>query len=132
MRLRYLQNCVISSSPGEEKDLGNTMADTVVDSMRDGGTMRFRIPASAANVNVQHSQVALAGYVSLRAVSADPTLAPVELTVRRNSPSGDAWPLTPLDGKAAHLQMSTSGLTALYVSNPGAVDMMLTVSMCGD
>lgn len=132
MRLRYLQNCALSTTAADEKDLGNSMADTIVDTLGDGGTLRFRIPANTTNVNVQHPQVTTAGYVYLRAVAADPTLAPVELTVKRNGTGGDAWPLTPLDGKQAHMQMSTSGLTALYVSNPGVVDMMVTVAMAGD
>lgn len=94
--------------------------------------MTFLIPANAVNTNVQHPQVATGKFLFLRGFAADPNQPPVEMTVRRNSTGGDAWPLTPIDGLESILVLATSGLTALYVSNPTATPMRLTVGMTGD
>jgi hypothetical protein len=132
IRIRFRQGVAVSSSIAEEKDLGNSESQIVVDTLGEGGAMRFTIPASAVDLNVQHPQVATAKYLYLRAVSKDPANPPVELMVKRNGSGNTAWPLTPVDGKEAVMQVSTSGLTSLLVSNPGSVAMDLTVAMAGD
>ena len=132
MRIRYEIQMGVSSTTAEEKDLGNQNPSAVVDTYREGGTMRFRIPANTLLVNVHHPQVAAGSFVYLRACATDPLDTPAELLVRRNSTGAEAWPLTAIDGKEAHLLMSTSGLTALFVSNPGSVSMDVVATVCGD
>jgi len=132
MRIRYEINLGISSSTAEERDLGNQSPSATVDTSREGGAMRFRIPAGALLVNVHHPAVASGSFVYLRALPTDPTQNPVELQLRKNSTTGEVWPLAPIDGREAHFLASTSGLTALYVSNPGAVDMDVIAAVCGD
>jgi hypothetical protein len=132
IRVRFKQSVTVSSTSAEERDLGNSESLIVVDTLGEGGAMRFTIPASAVDLNVQHPQVATAKYLYLKAVAKDPTNTPVELLVKRNGSGNTAWPLTPVDGKEAVMQLSTSGLTSLLVSNPGSIAMDLTVAMAGD
>jgi hypothetical protein len=132
MRFRYALTVAISSTSAEERDLGNNQAEVVVDTIAEGGTQEFTVPASTTNAPVQHPQLAAGKFVYLRTRAVDPNATPVEITVKKNSTSGEAWNITPLDGKEGHFLISTSGLTALYLSNPGLVAMKVTVAACGD
>lgn len=132
IRLRYSLKVGVSSTDAEDKDLCNQDTELLIDTLGEGGSLKFKIPATTSDVLVQHPAVASAKFVYLKATAKDPTQTAVEMTVKRNSTGGEAWPLTPIDGKAAHLLLSTSGLTALYVSNPGAVDMEIIVAVAGD
>lgn len=132
MRLRYAVSIAISSTSAEERDLGNNEAEVKVDTIPEGGVQVVRLPASTTNAQVQHPQLAAGKFLYLRTCAEDPNATPVEITVRKNSTGGEAWNITPLDGKEGHFLVSTSGITALYLSNPGSVAMRVTIGACGD
>lgn len=132
MRLRFRQAVMCSTTSAEERDLGNRELDIIVDTLSEGGVMRFKLVAGVLNQNLQHPQVATAAYLFVCTAPVDPNATPGTINLRRNSPSGEEWPVAPVDGKEGCFQMSTSGLTALYASNPGTVDMFVTVGMAGD
>lgn len=132
IRLRYRLTVGMSSTDAEDKDLCNQDTEALIDTLGEGGSIKFTIPATTSDRLVQHPAVASAKFVYLRTSSKDPTQPPAEMTVKRNSTAGEAWPITPVDGKVGHFLLSTSGLTALYVSNPGAVDMEIIAAVAGD
>jgi hypothetical protein len=123
----------ISSTNAEEKDLGNGAFEAVTDDFGEGGTRKFTLVATAADVPLSLGNVAVGRFFAIRTNSKDPTLDPVEITVKRNTVGNEALPVTPMDStKEGHLLMSTSGLTALFASNPGTVDMEVTLFVSGD
>jgi hypothetical protein len=63
----------------------------------------------------------------------DPTDEPCELIVHLNAAASQDIPLKPLsETQEGMMMMTTSGLSSLYVSNPGTVAMELRVVAAGD
>lgn len=133
VRTRYRLGVFISSSSAEERDLANLDTEVVSDDFGEGGVRKFTLISTASDVQVDIGNIATGRFLAIRTNSADPTLDPVEVEVKRNSTGGEIWPITPMDStREGHLLTSTSGLTALFMSNPGAVDMEITVYTAGD
>lgn len=132
MRLRYTQQTALSSTTAEDRDIGNVECEAVVDSLNEGGGMEFTLAAGVTNQNIQHAQVASAKYLSLRTRAVDPNQTPGDITVKLNDTGATPITVSPLDGKQGHMQLATSGVTALYASNPGSVPMRVYVAMAGD
>ncbi len=133
VRIRYHINIQISSTTAEEKDLANASLEVVTDSFGEGGVRKFTVIAGATDLQIGLDNVANTQFLAIRTNSKDPTLDPVQLSVKRNTTGNEAIPITPMPTtKEGHLLISTTGLTALFVSNAGAVDMELTAYNCGD
>lgn len=133
VRIRYRVEVVISSSSAEEKDLGNLKYEVVNDEQNEGGTWKTTLAAAAVNTQLQLGNVASAKFVMIRTASKDPTLSPVPVFVRLNSPSGEQIEVTPVGAAKEGIQVLTSGgITALYASNPGSVAMDVIVAAAGD
>jgi hypothetical protein len=134
-RVRYRVAVGISSNPdNEERDLGNVVAEVVADGINDGGTWQNKLAPNATDVLVQLTQVASARFVMIRAFSDDPNVLPVDITFKKQSTGGEAWTLSPLpSSKEAHFLLCTTGITALYLSNPSStVTMRVIIAMAGD
>ena len=133
VRIRYKMEVGISSTSAEDKDLGNGIYEAVTDDFGEGGVRKFTLAASTTDLALDVGNVATARFVAIRSNAKDPTQNPVEITVKRNTVGNEAIPVTPMDStKEGHFLLSTSGLTALFASNAGAVDMELTVFLSGD
>lgn len=134
-RTRYRVAVAISSNPdNEEKDLGNTVAEVVDDSLDDGGTWQSVLAISATDVLVQLPQVTTARFIYLRAFANDPNQLPSPITLKKNSTGGEPWTVSPLPAsKEAQFLIATDGVTALYLSNPSStVPMRVIIVMAGD
>jgi len=133
IRLRYNMDIGISSSSLEQKDLGNARFEAVTDGFGEGGTRKFTLAASATDVPLDLGNVATARFIAISTNAKDPTMDPVEITVVTNVITDKPMPVTPMDNtKQGHLMMSTSGLTALWATNPGTVDMEVVLFVGGD
>jgi CO dehydrogenase/acetyl-CoA synthase gamma subunit (corrinoid Fe-S protein) len=134
VRIRYSTKVQVSSDPTtESKDLGNLNYEVVSDGLGEGGARKFTLAAAASDEPLNMGNVAAASFLFIKTNAKNDLDTPVEITVKRNTVGNEAIPITPLTTtKQGHFLLSTSGLTALFASNPGAVDMELTVAVAGD
>jgi hypothetical protein len=134
VRLRYKIEITCSSTTAEEKDLGNLKSEVVTDVCNEGGTWKTTLAGGATDIQIPLDSIAAAKFLFIRATSKDPNLAPVQVTIKRNSNSAEAINIVPFsDVKEGHLLLSTSGLTAIYATNSsGTVVMDLTIVAIGD
>ena len=62
-----------------------------------------------------------------------PNQVPNEVRIRRNLITNEQIPIVPLpDSKEGHFLLSTDSISALFASNPGSVDMEMTIIAVGD
>lgn len=133
VRIRYKMEIGISSTSAEDKDLGNGVYEAVTDDFGEGGVRKFTLAASTTDLPLDIGNVATGRFVAIRTNAKDPTQNPVEISVKRNTTGNEDIPVTPMDStKEGHFLVSTSGLTALFATNAGVVDMELTVFVSGD
>jgi len=134
VRLRYSAKVQISSrTDPEDKDLGNLSYENVTDSNGEGGSRKFTLAAGDSDIAIDLGNVTTPNFVFIRSSAKDPLDTPSEITVKRNTIGNEEIPITPISGtKTGWLLLSTSGLTALFASNPGSVDMELIVAVSGD
>lgn len=134
VRARYQLEVGISSTTAEDRDLGNHLWETVTDTQADGGSRRTTLAAGATDVELSMCEVGVARVVALRTVAVDPNQTPEEITVKRNTVGNEAIEVGPPTGsKEGYLLLtSQTGITALFASNPGTVDMYVTVVAAGD
>jgi hypothetical protein len=133
VRVRYKIEVAISSTSAEEKDLGNVKWEIVTDKQGEGGGWKTLIAAGATDIQIPIDSIADVRLLVLRTTVKDPNQAPSDILIRRNLITAEQIQITPLqDIKEGHFLLSTEGLTALFASNPGAVDMEMTILACGD
>lgn len=133
VRVHYKIEVAISSTPNEEKDLGNVKWEVISDGVGEGGGWKTTLAAAASNVEIPLDSIAAARMLVIRTNSKDPLNLPNEIRIRRNTISNEEIAIVPLPyATEGHFLISTSGLTALFASNPGSVDMEITLFVCGD
>ena len=133
VRIRYKIEATVSSTEAEEKDLGNSKYEVVTDDLGEGGTRKTFLPAGATDVSLDMGNVADAKLVILRTNARDPTEAPSQIDVKRNTVGNEIISIVPLGTEPeGHFLLSTSGLTGLFASNPGTVDMEVILTVIGD
>jgi hypothetical protein len=133
VRVRLRIDAAISSTSVEEKDLGNKHYEIVADSQNEGGTWKTRVPAGAVDLNVTLRDVTTGRLLVAATNTVDPNASPGSITLKRNNIAAEAIEIAPMSGtKQGLLALTTNGLTAVFVSNPGTVDMEITFSVAGD
>ena len=133
VRTRYRVEASVSSTTAEEKDLGNLKMEQACDSQADGGSRKNVIVAAATDVDVTPRQLATTRMLVIRTAAKNPNDTPATINLKKNSALGEVWAIVPLSGtREGYFVTTTDSVTALYVSNPGAVDMEVTVMAAGD
>lgn len=133
VRVHYKIEVAISSTPNEEKDLGNVKWEVVVDGIGEGGGWKTTLAAGAVNIQLPLDSIAAAKMLVIRTNAKDPLNTPGTVNIRRDLIGAEEIGIVPLpNATEGHFLLSTSGLTALFASNPGTVDMELTILVCGD
>lgn len=132
VRVRYAVAASVSSTSAEEKDLGNVKFEVVTDAETKGGSWKTVLLASAADVQLHLDTITTVQLLVIRTNAVDPNESPVGITIKRNSTGGETILIKPVgDAKEGIMILSTDGLTSLYASNPGSVDMNLTITAVG-
>jgi non-homologous end joining protein Ku len=133
VRVRYKLEIAISSTQAEEKDLGNGKYEIVVDSQGEGGSWKLTLPAGAVNVPIQLGNVTTAKFLVIRTTPKNPNATPSVVKFRRETVVGEEINVQSLTtSKEGYLMLTTDSLTALFASNPGTVEMDLTLFVAGD
>lgn len=133
LRVRTKIQVAISSSEQEERDLGYPLIDAVNDALGEGGTLKAHVAAGATLLQLPLGVVANGKFLFLRTEARDANETPVDLAFRKNSTTGEVITVSPMgDSGYGVLLLSTTGITALYVSNAGAVNMDVIYSIAGD
>ena len=132
VRLRFKVEVAVSSTTAEDRDLGNISAELVCDSQGEGGSWKTKVVAGASDVQIQLPNVASATFLFLKTTAVSANDTPVSLTFKRETVGGEAFVVAPLSSTREGFWLATSGLTALYCSNAGAVDMEVIVFTAGD
>ena len=132
VRVRYSVQCAVSSTPAEERDLGNTNWQIVTDQEMKGGTWKTVLPAGSAGVQIQIDNISTIQLLIIRTVANNQNQQPGGIIVNINTPTGPQLLIQPLgDAQEGHMLVSTDGVTALFASNPSTVDMAMTVIAAG-
>lgn len=133
VRIRYRIEASVSSTSAEEKDLGNVVYEVVNDQSGEGGVRKTLLVAGASDVSIMLNEVSTAKFFLIRTNAHDPTEALGAIEVKKNVIGGEVTTISPLTGATeAHMLVATSGITDLFASNPGTVDVDVTVMMVGD
>ena len=134
VRVRYgVQVSVSSNSDTEEADLGNLAYEVVDDQQGEGGARKFTLVAGASDVVIALGNVADAKMIFIMTNAKDPLDDPVTIELNFPLTTNDDIKVKPLgNAKQGHFMLSTDSLTALFASNPGAIDMELTLVVVGD
>jgi hypothetical protein len=133
VRVRYTLEASVSSTTAEEKDLGNQAFLTIGDGSAEGGTRKVTIAATTSDVDVTMNQIADAKLIIVRTNAANANDTPGTININLNATTNDDIAVVPLSGTSeGHLLLSTTGVTALFASNPGSVAMEVTVVAVGD
>jgi hypothetical protein len=134
VRVRYSVKVKVSSnSDSEAGDLGNLSYEVVDDQQGEGGARKFTLAAGAVDTPIDLGNVADAKMLFIRTNAKDPLDDPVTIELNYPLTTNDAIPVKPLgNAKEGHFMLSTDSLTALFASNPGAIDMELTLVVVGD
>jgi len=133
IRLRYKLELGVSTSSAEDKDLGNHYWEAVTDALGDGGSRKTKLAASASDVALTMGEVADAKFIAIKTNAVDANDTPGTINITKDDPAGEVIAIVPMSTtKQGFLGMTTTGITALYASNPGTVDMEVTVIVAGD
>jgi hypothetical protein len=133
IRLRYKLELGVSSSSAEDKDLGNHYWEAVTDALGDGGSRKTKLAAGASDVALTMGGVADAKFIAIKTNAVDANDTPGTINITKDDPANEVIAVVPMSTtKQGFLGMTTTGVTALYASNPGTVDMEITVIVAGD
>lgn len=133
VRLRYSIIASVSSTSAEEKDLGNVSYEVVNDDSGEGGVRKTLLAAGVTDVSVMLTEISAARFVLIKTNAHDPTETLGAITVKKNVVGGEPITIEPLPGaKSAHFLMATTGITDLFASNAGTVDVDIIVMAVGD
>jgi hypothetical protein len=132
VRVRYNIHSAISSTMAEERDLGNLALGIVSDLLTKGGTWKTVLSAGASNVELYFDNISTINLLIMRTTTVNPNDTPANVVITINGPSTEALTIQPIPStKEGHFLMSTTGVTSVYASNPGSVDMQLTIVAAG-
>lgn len=132
-RVRFKHDLGLSSNSNEQRELGAVKLDVICDTLGEAGTQKTFVAAGAVDVQLQYGQIADAKLIQLKIEARDPNLTLGEIRLKKNSTLGEFWSIVPLNGtKVSFFMVTSTGVTALYVSNPGTVAVDVTVSAAGD
>lgn len=134
IRIKQQVSIAVSSNPlKENKDLGNIEWDVKSDGLGEGGTSKTLVPASTTDLEIRLDNIASVSFLAIRTSAKDANQSPVSLDFKKDADTGEPITITPLPStKEGHFLLTTSSITALYVTNSSAVDMEVIVIACGD
>jgi len=98
----------------------------------EGGGWKTNLAASATDEQVELPNIADAKFLMVRITPKDPNDEPAQVSLKLNDVGNTPIPIVARAGKEGHFLLSTTGLTALYATNDGSIDMSLTVFSAGD
>jgi hypothetical protein len=133
VRSRYKIEASVSSTSAEDKDLGNVAYEVYTDDLSDGGSWKFKLAAAAPDTQIGLGDISSAKMLIIRTNAKDPNATPGVINLRLNLIGNPVIPIAPIgQAKEGHFVLSTSGITAIFLANPGSIDMEVTVTVAGD
>jgi hypothetical protein len=133
VRVRYRLDASVSSSTAEDRDLGNKRYEVVSDGLGEGGTWKTRLAAATVDLEVVLPDVADAKLLVVATNALDPNQTAGTVSLKRNSNTAEEIDIVPLSGtRTGHLLLTTTGITSIYLSNPGTVVMEVILVVAGD
>lgn len=123
----------VSSTVADEKDLGKGQTTVKTDAQESGGSWKTLVPAASTDLEVNLDNISDAKFLLLKTNPRNENDPAQEITVKLNLVGADAIPITPFaDKKIGFFLVTTQGLSTIFVSNAGTVDVELTVVVAGD
>jgi hypothetical protein len=141
VRLRYKIEAATSSTPAEDRDLGNVKIEVLVDSQGEGGARVINLaappapipPALPAETEISLGDVSSARFLLIRTQPANQNDPCNVVKIRLNSPTAEQLVISPISpSKEGYFLMTAAGITSLYALNTGTTLMKLTLSVAGD
>ena len=133
VRTQLSINASVSSNTAGHKDLGNVNVSVLIDSLNEGGSQKFLLPAATTDKLITLDDLAECRMIFVKTQPRDPNQVPVSIDLKRNADTAEPITITPLATKTAGVfLLSTEGLTSIYLTNAGTVDMDITMLVVGD
>jgi hypothetical protein len=123
----------VSSTSATERDLGNIRTSILTDAWGEGGSRKLTIAGSTTDLQVSLCDLADAQFLFLKTRPKGENDPAQTITIKLNSAAGEARTIEPFgDKKEGYYLITTSGLTDIYVTNSGSIDVELTLVAAGD
>lgn len=107
--------------------------EIVTDGLGEGGAWKTLVPAGATLLELKLDNIADVKFLVLLTSAKDPTQTPVALDFRKNSNGGEIFQVKPLSSvKQGQFLITSEGITSLFVTNAGSVDMEVVIVAGGD
>lgn len=133
VRVRYNIKTQLSSDPtNEAHDLGNLNREVVDDQQGEAGTRSTVLASGATDEDIDMCGIADVKFLHIITKPSDPLDDPAEVRLKINGGTEEISILPIGTSKEGHFLISSAGITALTASNPGTVDMKVTVAAAGD
>lgn len=126
--------CVgISSTAAETKDLAHQEVSVKTAALTEGGTFRFKLLAATVDKEIILGDTGDVQLIFVKTQPTDQNAVPAQVTVKENLDTNEARLIKCLgDKKVGMYLVTTTGVTKLFVSNLGTVDMDITIAFGGD
>jgi len=135
VRLRHRIEVAISDDSFEDKNLGKSVFSIVTDALGEGGSWKTKVLGGAVDQSIPLLNVASIKALFMVTSANDVTVEPSTIFVKFNSILATPIEIAPLvdsNSKEAYFLIHTNNLTAIFVSNPGTVNMDIRVFAAGD
>lgn len=133
VRVTFEVNLSVSSTSADEKDLANLKNAQVSTAMGEGGSRKITIAAGVTDQEIELTNITTVRLLFLKVQPKNENDPAQEVTIKRNLIGAEEIEIKPLaDKKIGYLLLTTDDLTALFVTNPGSVDVELTIATAGD
>ena len=133
IRVRYSIKTRLSSDPTNETyDLGNLNIEVVDDQQEEGGTRSTTLAAGAVDDPIDMCGIADVKFLHIKTTPVDPLDDPAEVRLKLNGGSEEISIFPLGTSKEGHFLITAASVTSVTASNPGVVDMKVTVAAAGD
>lgn len=133
VKLTLTTDLSISSTTADEKDLGNIHKFFTSNAMGEGGSRKILVPGGTTDASIGLCDIATARFLMIITNPKNENDPSQEISIKRNSVGAEAILIKPFDDiKIGFFALTTDSLTDLFVTNPGSVDVELTIAVAGD
>ena len=123
----------VSSTSAAEKDLGNIKTSILTDTWGEGGSRKLTIAGGTTDLLVSLCDLADAKLLYLKTRPKGENDPAQSIIIKLNVVGADPIDIDPFgDKKEGYFLVTTNGLTDIYVTNSGSVDVELTLVAAGD
>lgn len=119
----------------EQNNFGYDIIEITSDSFTEGSSTLCKVPAGATDIQVTFPFLADIRVLNIFTKAIDSTQTPATIGVKFNLNTNDQIAIIPVVStlsKTGFLSLTTSGISTLFISNLGSIDMYVMFIVAGD